>query len=89
MNVGTSKNTTDRDAASRDDIPMQFVAAPVVLMALAVGFDTDTAFDGQVGDHLIQRHLRLAVKAGAALASFGAGMSSTTGFGLLFGVGGV
>lgn len=70
MHVGPGEDRTGGDLAV-GDIEVQLVAAPAHLIALAAGLDAETATGVQFGQHLGEKHMPLALDAGAALAGLG------------------
>ena len=49
MHAGSGEEATDGDASAVGHVPVEFVATPVLLMALAAFLDAKAALLGQVG----------------------------------------
>src|SRR5580658_5170415 len=79
MHAGAGQHGADRKL-SVGDVQMKLVAAPVLLLALAVLFGADIALPRQFFQHAVQFLMALALDAGTALTGFDSGETATRAF---------
>jgi len=70
MHTGAGQNRTDRHLTV-GHIQMELISPPEILMALAVGLDSDVALLRQPAHHLVQFFMPLLLDARAALTGLG------------------